>query len=455
MRRSPLLLLLLTSLAFAVVARGDDVSRATTTSHMLSARARASSADVLALALAEREYVVALRRELHRRPELMWRERATRDVIARELAKMNIEYEFVTATGVVGIVGNGSRAVGLRADMDALPMRERSRTTYASEIDGVMHACGHDGHVAMLLGAAKVLKDIETRSSGTFPGVVRLIFQPAEEGGAGAKEMLAPSDGGRGILAMKPDIESVFGIHNWPYVEMPSGTMGTRGGTIMAGSGCFDVNITGRGGHAAVPHNNVDVIVAGSAVVTALQTLVSRLTDPLDSVVISVTVFNAGTVSNVMADTANLQGTLRALDPKTFIKFQDKITKMISAIAQAHGCTASTSFEPEWNGVKRIPYPPTVNSPRAAALATRVASEMFGAENTREVVPVMPAEDFSFFGEVYPSVMMWLGAYNVSAGATHPLHSTEYVLDENILTTGVALHVSYALEYLSNGFDAV
>jgi IAA-amino acid hydrolase len=240
-------------------------------------------------------------------------------------------------------------------------------------------------------------------------------------------------------------------LHNWPYPEMPSGTMGTRGGTIMAGSGCFDVNITGRGGHAAVPHNNVDVVVAGSAVVTALQTLVSRLTDPLDSVVISVTVFNAGSASNVMADSANLQGTLRALNPKTFIKFQDKIIEMVQAVAAAHGCTASTSFEPEWNGVKRIPYPPTVNDAKASALAMRVASDMFGEESIKTVVPVMPAEDFSFFGEVFPSVMMWLGAYNATAGATHPLHSTEYVLDENVLTTGVALHALYALEYLRVG----
>jgi IAA-amino acid hydrolase len=443
-------LTLLCALAPSVFAV-DDPTGATTTAHMHTITKATDANAVLAAAQGVKDYVVNLRRQLHRSPELMWREHGTRDVITRELTALGISYEYVSATGVVGTIGTGAKAVGLRADMDALPLTEATASSYKSEIEGVMHACGHDGHVSMLLGAAKILKAKYDADPETFPGVVRLIFQPAEEGGAGAKEMLAPSDGSTGLLMMKPELESVFGLHNWPYPEMPSGTMGTRGGTIMAGSGCFDVNITGRGGHAAVPHNNVDVVVAGSAVVTALQTLVSRLTDPLDSVVISVTVFNAGSASNVMADSANLQGTLRALNPKTFIKFQDKIVEMVQAVAAAHGCTASTSFEPEWNGVKRIPYPPTVNDAKAAALAMRVASDMFGEESIKTVVPVMPAEDFSFFGEVFPSVMMWLGAYNATAGATHPLHSTEYVLDENVLTTGVALHALYALEYLRVG----
>lgn len=424
---------------------------ATTLRDITATSSNVDAREILSQSRATHDYVVDLRREIHKNPELMWTERATADVIARELDAHGIEYDRVTSTGIVARVGRGERSVGLRADMDALPLREDTGLAYASENDGKMHACGHDGHVAMLLGAAKVIKARYDADETSVPGVVRFIFQPAEEGGAGAKEMLRPSDGTTGMLDLKPPIESVFGLHNWPYPEMPSGTMGTRGGTIMAGAGSFDVVVVGRGGHAAVPHNNVDVIVAGSAIVTALQTLVSRLTDPLDSVVISVTVFNSGTASNIMPDTASLQGTLRALNPKTFAKFQQKIADMASAIASAHGCTAATSFEPEHNGVKRIPYPPTVNDPRAAGLAMNVAAQLFGSESTRDVVPVMPAEDFSFFGETYPSAMMWLGAYNETAGATHPLHSTKYILDESVLTSGVALHAMYALEFLHSG----
>ena len=442
-------------LCLALATPGAYAADATTTNDMSSTRSSALDAStVLDRARATRDYVVGVRRELHANPELMWSEHDSAATIERELTALGIDHERVSSTGVIGTIGRGARSVGLRADVDALPLTEETELEYASRNDGKMHACGHDGHVSMLLGAAKVLKTTHDDDPEAFPGTVRLIFQPAEEGGAGAKEMLQPSDGTRGMLDFDPPIESVFGLHNWPYPEMPSGTMGTRGGTIMAGAGSFDVIVSGQGGHAAVPHKNKDVIVAGSAVVTSLQTLVSRLTDPLDSVVISVTVFNAGTASNIMPDTAKLQGTLRALNPETFAAFQKKIADMASSVAEAYGCTAKTNFAPEHGGVKRVPYPPTVNDARAANLAMRVAADLFGTENTRDVVPVMPAEDFSFFGQQYPSVMMWLGAYNDTAGATHPLHSAKYVLDENVLTSGVALHSMYALEYLRNGFHS-
>jgi len=409
------------------------------------------AAEVLDAAQNTRDYVVDVRRRVHARPELMWDERATRSLVEAELDALGIAHERISSTGVVGVLGKGERSVGLRADMDALPLVEDTGLAFSSTERGKMHACGHDGHVAMLLGAAKVLKERYDADPESFPGVVRFIFQPAEEGGAGAKEMLRPSDGSRGMIDFDPPIESVFGLHNWPYPEMPSGTAGTREGTIMAGAGEFVVEVIGRGGHAAIPHKNIDVIVAGSAIVTALQTLVSRLTDPLDSVVVSVTVFQAGTASNIMPDKATLRGTLRALNPTTFATFQDKITNMAAAVASVHGCSASTSFEPEQYGGKRIPYPPTVNDARAAKLAMNVATQLFGAESTRDVVPVMPAEDFSFFGQKYPSVMMWLGSYNETAGATHPLHSPKYILDENVLTHGVALHAMYAISFLGSG----
>jgi len=394
------------------------------------------------------DYVVRVRRELHLQPELMWTETKTSAVVKRELRAMGVPFEEVSAPGVVATIGSGSApVVALRADMDALPVTEESDIPVErrSQVPGKMHACGHDGHTAMLLGAAKVLKSVE----GSLRGTVRLVFQPAEEGGAGARRMLED-----GLLAMKPPVESSFALHNWPYPETPSGTVGTRSGTIMAGSGSFEITLTGAGGHAAVPHKNIDVVVCGSAVVMAMQTIVSRLTDPLDSALISTTIFKAGgAASNVMGDTAVLAGTFRALDKRTFEWLHGRVEHVASATAGAHGCSVDVNFFPVKNGVTTEEYPPTVNDVNAAALASSVATGMFGADAVVDVAPVMPAEDFSFFAEEWPSAMMWLGSYNVTAGATWPLHSGKYVLDESVLHRGVAMHVGYATEFMSTGFD--
>jgi len=406
-------------------------------------------AQVLADAEAVSEYVVRIRRELHLTPELMWTETQTAALVKRELTLMGVSFQDVAAPGIVATIGSGAApVVALRADMDALPLTETADIPDAlrSQVPGKMHACGHDGHTAMLLGAARVLKAREHDLAGT----VRLVFQPAEEGGAGARRMLDA-----GLAAAQPPIGSAFALHNWPYPETPSGTVGTRAGTIMAGSGSYEITLTGAGGHAAVPHKNIDAVVCGSAVVMALQTVVSRLTDPLQSVVLSTTVFRAGgAASNVMGDTAVLAGTFRALDPDVFEWLHGRIEHVTTATAEAHGCAAHVNFAPAMDGVTREEYPPTVNDPRAAALATAVAAAMLGPERVVEVAPVMPAEDFSFFANAYPSAMMWLGAFNQSAGATWPLHSARYVLDEQVLTTGVAMHVGYAAEFLSRGFQA-
>ena len=404
--------------------------------------------DIASAAARDADYVVAIRRELHRNPELMWEEFGTSALVKRELQSMGIEHRDVASPGVVGFIGTGrSPAVLLRADMDALPVLEESDASFfpdalKSRNKGIMHACGHDGHVAMLLGAAKLLKRHESSLNGT----VYLAFQPAEEGGAGARRMLED-----GLASIEPPFETAFALHNWPYPETPSGTVGTRAGTIMAGSGSYEIAVEGAGGHAAVPHKNVDVVVCGAAVVTALQTIVSRRVDPLDSVVVSTTVFRAGgAASNVMADAATLAGTFRALDKNTFEWLHGAIEETARHAAGTHGCAVAVDFAPAKDGVTREEYPPTVNDPGAAGFAGEMAREVLGGgdANVREVAPVMPAEDFSFFGEVAPSAMMWLGSYNASAGAVWPLHSTKYVLDEGVLHRGTAMHVGYAAGFL-------
>jgi len=372
---------------------------ATSTASMGVASSASSSEALLRRVLANSEavsdYVVRIRRELHLIPELMWSEHQTSAVVKRELTNMGITFEEVSSPGIVASIGSGGApVVGLRADMDALPLTEEADIPLErrSQTPGKMHACGHDGHTAMLLGAARVLKGMEAE----LPGTVRLVFQPAEEGGAGARRML---DAGLG--AMAPPLQSMFALHNWPYPETPSGTVGTRAGTILAGSGSFEITLTGAGGHAAVPHKNIDAVVCGSAVVMALQTVVSRLTDPLKSAVLSVTIFRAGgEASNVMGDAALLGGTFRALDKDVFEWLHGRIQHVTTATALAHGCTAHVNFAPiSADGVTREEYPPTVNDPRAAALVSAVAASMLGAHNVREVAPVMPAEDFSFFCE--------------------------------------------------------
>jgi IAA-amino acid hydrolase len=407
------------------------------------------ASSILATARGVSEYVVRVRRELHRAPELMWTERNTSALIKRELAAMGVAHSDLAPPGVVATIGTGAPPVVLlRADMDALPLTEEADIPehLRSEIDGKMHACGHDGHVAMLLGAARVLKASEPDLP---PGTILLAFQPAEEGGAGAKRMLEA-----GLAAIDPPVDTAFALHNWPYPETPSGVVGTRAGTIMAGSGSFEISVMGAGGHAAVPHKNVDVVVCASAAVMAMQSIVSRRVDPLDSAVLSVTIFRAGgEASNVMGDEAILGGTFRALRKDTFEWLHEAIETVASRAAGAHGCGVKVDFAPASDGgVVREEYPPTVNDPSAARFAASVARDVFGAENVRDdVAPVMPAEDFSFFGERWPSAMMWLGAYNESAGATWPLHSTKYVLDEDVLHRGVAMHVAYAVEFLKRG----
>jgi len=397
------------------------------------------------------EWVTRLRRELHASPELKWRERSTAAIVQRALTELSVPFvPGVAGTGVVATLGSGEPVIGLRADMDALL------------VDGnVSHACGHDAHMAMLLGAARLLK-ARLLPSGT----VKLVFQPAEEGGAGAAALVDA-----GAVA---GVRALFALHVMPYAALPTGTLASRAGTIMAASTAWQVRFEGRGGHAALAHQNVDPVVAAATAISVLQTLVSRETSAMESAVISATFLRAGAdgALNVAPAFADVGGTLRALDDSTFVRLQTRMRDVLLHVAAAHGCNASLNFAPD--GRPR-PYPPTVNDDAAWAFARRVSAGVFGEGSVSDLpAPTMAAEDFSFYRAVVPhTAMLFVGcvfasvwpcslwtltaqhrlcsAYNASVGAVHALHSPQFTLDESVLPYGVALHAALALSFLHAG----
>jgi IAA-amino acid hydrolase len=407
--------------------------------------------DIASDAALESDYVVAIRRELHRAPELMWEEFGTSALVKRELDSMGIEHRDVASPGVVGVIGTGgSPAVLLRADMDALPVLEESDASFfpdalKSRNEGIMHACGHDGHVAMLLGAAKLLKRRESLLNGT----VYLAFQPAEEGGAGARRMLE-----NGLVKMTPLIDAAFALHNWPYPETPSGTVGTRAGTIMAGSAAFEIVIASSASAA-------NAVACAAGVVEALQTVSSRRVDPLQPALVTIAaVETLDETTKTKNKTVRLLGQFHATDPVIFASLFASVESVAAGAAATNGCACAVDFAPEaartraGESIKRAHYPPTVNDARVTDLVVRVGREMFGAEAVSDdVAPVMPGEDFGFFAQTWPSAMAWLGAHAPERGAAFPLHSGKYVLDESVLHLGVAMHAGVAARFLGeNGF---
>jgi len=398
--------------------------------------------DIASAAARDADYVVAIRRELHRNPELMWEEFGTSALVKRELQSMGIEHRDVASPGVVGFIGTGrSPAVLLRADMDALPVLEESDASFfpdalKSRNKGIMHACGHDGHVAMLLGAAKLLKRHESSLNGT----VYLAFQPAEEGGAGARKMME-----NGLVAMTPRVDAAFALHNWPYPETPSGTVGTRAGTIMAGSAAFEITLTET--------SSANAVVCAAGVVEALQTVIARRVDPLQPAL--VTVAAVQTLEEPKLASVRLLGQFHATDPGVFESLFASVRFAATGAAATRRCACAVDFAPETartrggDVVRRAHYPPTVNDARVADLVARVGREMFGADAVSDAVaPVMPGEDFGFFAQTWPSAMAWLGAFAPERGAAFPLHSGKYVLDESVLHLGVAMHAGVAVRLL-------
>lgn len=372
-----------------------------------------------------KDEIAAYRRSLHENPQTAYEETFASDLVAEKLAQWGIPFERGLAkTGIVATIegqkNDSGAAIGLRADMDALDIVEKSGQPWASKIDGKMHGCGHDGHTAMLLGAAKYLN--ETRN---FNGRVHLIFQPAEEGGAGAIKMI--SEG----LFKKYPVKAVFGMHNWPGMKM--GEIGLRSGPIMASSDSFEMTITGKGGHAALPHFNVDPIVAGSHIVTALQTIVSRQIDPVDQAVVSITNFKSGTGAwNVIPDTAILTGTFRAFKVETRKFLQQRIQEIGEGIASALGC----GFKLHVNDG----YDPTINSPAESEFCASIARALVGEDNVNaNVEPCMGAEDFGAMLQEVPGCYIWMGQSVASKDSPHNkgLHNAGYDFNDDIIPLGI------------------
>jgi amidohydrolase len=370
------------------------------------------------------EEVSGWRRHLHANPEILFDVVNTAAFVAAKLREFGCD-EVVTGlgrTGVVGLIkgrlGNG-RVIGLRADMDALPIQEATNLPHASTTPGKMHACGHDGHTAMLLGAARHL--CETRN---FHGAVAVIFQPAEEGGGGGREMV--KDG----MMERFDIREVYGLHNMPGLAL--GEFAIRKGGIMAATDMFDITITGKGGHAAMPHLTIDPVMIGAHMVTALQTIVSRSTDPVSSLVISVTCFNAGDAYNVIPQTAKLRGTFRTLDPAVRDDAEKRIRHVATNVAETFGAAAKV-------GIHRG-YPVTMNHPDQTDFAIEVAAAVSGRNKVNpEVAPVMGGEDFSYMLEARPGAFIFMGN-----GDSAFLHHPEYDFNDDAIPHGVSYWVTLA-----------
>lgn len=381
--------------------------------------------------------MAVIRRDIHAHPELCFEEIRTADLVAEKLAEWGIPLQRgLGGTGVVGIVKNGSsaRAIGLRADMDALPMQEFNTFEHASRNAGKMHACGHDGHTAMLLAAAQYLA-----KQRHFDGTVYLIFQPAEEGGGGAREMM------RDGLFEKFPMEAVFGMHNWP--GMAAGSFAVSPGPVMASSNEFKITIRGKGGHAALPHNAIDPVPVACQMVQSFQTIISRNKKPIDAGVISVTMIHAGEATNVIPDSCELQGTVRTFT----LDVLDLIEQRMRQIAE-HTCAAfgvGCEFEFERN------YPPTINSAHEAEFARRVMAGIVGEAQVQGQEPTMGAEDFAYMLQAKPGAYCFIGNGDGvhremgHGGGPCTLHNPSYDFNDELIPLGATYWVKLAEAWLA------
>ena len=377
--------------------------------------------------------MAAWRHDFHEHPELLYEVHRTAGIVADKLREFGCDevVRGIGRTGVVGVIrgrkSTSGKTIGLRADMDALPITETSGVSYASKTPGLMHACGHDGHTAMLLGAAKYLA--ETRN---FDGTAVVIFQPAEEGGAGGKAMV--DDG----LMTRWGIQEVYGLHNMP--GLPEGHFATTPGPMLASADRLEIKVLGKGGHAgAAPHKAVDSVLIGAQIVNALQSIVARNVDPLKSAVISITMFQAGTAFNVIPETAELKGTVRTLDPDVRDLVERRIGEVADSVARTYGGSAETKYT-------RM-YPVTMNHTREAGVAADVARDIVGPDRVNaRLVPVMGAEDFAFMLEARPGAFVFLGM-----GDCNECHHPAYRFNDAILGYGASYWVRLVEKAMPGG----
>ncbi|WP_159784425.1 M20 metallopeptidase family protein [Sodalinema gerasimenkoae] len=378
--------------------------------------------------------LVQWRRHLHQRPELGFQEQLTSEFIAAKLGEWGIDYQDgIAKTGIVAVIEGQQPGpvLGIRADMDALPIQEENEVPYKSRHDGKMHACGHDGHTAIALGTAYYLSQHRD-----FPGTVKLIFQPAEEGPGGAKPMIEA-----GVLK-NPDVDAIIGLHLWN--NLPLGTVGVRPGALMGAVELFRAKILGKGGHGAMPHQTVDAIVVGAQVVNALQAIVARNIDPINAAVVTVGEFHSGSALNVIADTAELGGTVRYFKPEYAGFFGRRIEETLAGVTQAYGASYQLDY---WEL-----YPATINDPQMAELVGSVAEHVI--ETPAGVVPncqTMGGEDMSFFLQAVPGCYFFLGSANSEKRLDYPHHHPRFDFDETALAMGVEMFVRCLEKFMENG----
>ena len=380
------------------------------------------------------DQLAADRRHFHQHPELGFEERETAAYVAERLRSLGVETRTgVAQTGVVGLIEGrvDGRVVLLRADMDALPLTEETGAPYASQRPGVHHACGHDGHTAILLAVAELL----ARHRDELAGAVKLVFQPAEEGPGGAEPMIAA-----GVME-QPSVDACFGLHL--ANDLPVGSIMVRGGPVQASADDFEIVVEGIGGHGASPHQTVDAVAIGAAIVGELQRIVSREVDPLDAAVVSVGSFHAGTRHNIIAPRATLVGTMRALKPETRAYLHQRVEQVARGVAEAARATAQVKIN--------VGYPVTINDAAMARFAYAVAETVVGSEHVTDGRPIMGAEDMSFFLNAAPGCYAYVGSRNEARGLRHPHHSPLFDFDEAALPIGVELLTRLALEYLAQG----
>ncbi|NMW85639.1 amidohydrolase [Peptoniphilus sp. AGMB00490] len=380
-----------------------------------------------------KDYIVEMRRYFHMHPELSFEEFETTKKIAEELEKMGIPYEIPTEepkTGVIGVIKGGKpgKTVALRADIDALNVTEKNDVEYKSQNVGKMHACGHDTHMAMLLGAAKMLKEVQE----DLCGKVYLIFQPAEEVGLGAKYMIRQGN-------WFEETDNIYGSHIWSGVE--AGKISVEAGDRMAAADMFKIKIKGKSGHGSLPNETVDAVVVGSAVVQALQQLVSRNYSPLDSVTVTVGSFHSGNRFNIIAGEAEMEGTNRYFSREIGERIESDMRRVIKGVCDAYGAT----YELEYKYI----LGPTINEEKSSKIAEKAVEKVAGKDAVASMQKTTGGEDFSFYLEKKPGCFGFVGCRNSKIGADYPHHNERFNVDESVLAKGAATYAQYAIDFLN------